>query len=112
MPSLYHFDTTPSTSKNLLTNEYLFGILPSMELIAYLRKKSATQLASEIGTSPMYLFHIASKRRKASPKMAVAIQRATGGEVSVYDLRPDLADIFNLSSPSPEQHEKDFQEVP
>ncbi len=51
-------------------------------------------LAKQVGCSPAYLSHIATGFRKASPKMAVAIEKATNNEVSRYDLRDDADEIW------------------
>lgn len=47
-------------------------------------------LADAAGTIPDYLWQIATKRRKASPALARRIETATAGEVSRYELRPDV----------------------
>ena len=65
-----------------------------MELKLYLKIHGADDLARKIGTSPVYLSHIAAGRRRASPARAQAIEKATGGQVTIFDLRPDLAEMF------------------
>lgn len=47
-------------------------------------------LAGLVGTDPRYLWQIATGRRKASPRLALAIESATKRKVSRHDLRPDI----------------------
>jgi DNA-binding transcriptional regulator YdaS (Cro superfamily) len=49
-------------------------------------------LAKRVGTSPEYLWQIATgwNDRKAGPAMAQKIDAATGGKISKSELRPDL----------------------
>ena len=50
------------------------------------------RLAADLRVSPDYLWQIATgwDNRKASPKLALRIESATGGAVSRHDLRPDI----------------------
>lgn len=50
------------------------------------------ELAASVGTSPDYLWQIATgwRDRKASHKLARAIETATSGAVTRHDLRPDI----------------------
>lgn len=50
------------------------------------------QLARDVMTSTQYLYQLATSWRgkRASPRMAQAIERATAGAVSRSDLRPDI----------------------
>ena len=52
------------------------------------------KLAKAIGCHPTYLSHISTGVRVASPLMAVEIEKATGGQVTRYDLRPDALEIW------------------
>lgn len=60
-------------------------------------------LAKEVGTSPAYLWQVARgwRGKRASPELASAIERATGGEIRAADLRPDIAAMF--APPASEQ---------
>lgn len=48
-----------------------------------------TRLAAAIGYSQHAVWH-AAKRGQVSPKMAVAIHKATRGKVKKQELRPDI----------------------
>lgn len=48
------------------------------------------ELATDAGTTVEYLSHIAYGHRKASPALALDIVRATHGQITPHDLRPDL----------------------
>lgn len=64
-----------------------------MELVEYISDMAARkQLAADIGTSPEYLWQIATgwRGKRASKVMALSIERATGGQVPPGKLRPDL----------------------
>lgn len=64
-----------------------------MSLRLHLRALSADErlaLAAQAGTSVGYLWQLAGKHRDASPKLALAIERATQGTVTRAMLRPDL----------------------
>ncbi len=54
-------------------------------------------LAASLGTSPDYLWQMATgwRDRRPSPEMAVAIHRATNGEVRCDDMRDDLTWTFH-----------------
>lgn len=51
-------------------------------------------LADAAGTDPQYLWQIATgwRGKRASPALARAIERATNGAVTRYELRPDIFD--------------------
>jgi DNA-binding transcriptional regulator YdaS (Cro superfamily) len=55
-------------------------------------------LAARIGTSLGYLSQVAHGHRRAGVLTISRIERATGGEVTAADLRPDL---FGLAEPKP-----------
>lgn len=60
---------------------YLSGLSPE-------QKK---ELADHFGTSVEYLSQLANGHRKAGPKFLAGIERATAGQVTQAELRPDLA---------------------
>lgn len=47
-------------------------------------------LAEAVECNADYLWQIATKRRKASPKLVQKIEAATGHQFTRYDLRPDV----------------------
>lgn len=64
-----------------------------MKLIDFISDMDQRRLlADEVGTVPDYLWQIARgwRGKRASRVMALAIERATGGAVTRYDLRPDI----------------------
>ena len=46
--------------------------------------------AAAAGTTPAYLSHLATGKRKASPKLAQRLHRASHGIVSLASIRPDI----------------------
>lgn len=48
------------------------------------------QLAADLGSSPAYLWQIATGRRSAGHKLARAIEKQTAGAVTKESLRPDV----------------------
>jgi DNA-binding transcriptional regulator YdaS (Cro superfamily) len=62
-----------------------------MDLKTYIaaERGRATALASKLGISPSYLSQLANGQAPASPERCVEIWRATDGEVTRQDLRPD-----------------------
>lgn len=56
---------------------------------------SAARLAKAVGMNPLYLSQITTGRRKPSAAMAGRIAKATGFQVSLESLRPDIYKIFN-----------------
>jgi DNA-binding transcriptional regulator YdaS (Cro superfamily) len=48
------------------------------------------EMALEVGISKTWLSLLISKRRKPSPTLAIAIEKATKGKVRREVLRPDL----------------------
>ena len=48
------------------------------------------EMAEHLGISPTWLGQILSGVRKASPKLAIAIEKATQGLVTRKEMRPDL----------------------
>lgn len=77
-----------------------------MNLKAYLaaERGRAVLLAKAVGTSPAFIAHIAHGRKLAPIKTAQAIELATDGEVTRYDLRPDVYGMPPLRK-KPEQDE-------
>jgi DNA-binding transcriptional regulator YdaS (Cro superfamily) len=65
-----------------------------MKLIEYLRKFGSKELAIKVGTSRAYLSQIAHAHRQAGPQMALRIEEASDGLVTVSELRPDLSALF------------------
>lgn len=64
-----------------------------MDLRTYLNtlpRGGQAALARAIGTSPVYLYQMATGRRPVAPTLCLAIQLATAGMVSVHELRPDI----------------------
>ena len=51
-------------------------------------------LAKEIGCNPTYLSHCSTGRRIPSAKLSIAIENATKGLVTKYDLRKDAESIW------------------
>jgi len=54
----------------------------------------AKSLAAQLSISPSFLSQIAAGTAPASPTRCLDIEKATGGEVSRKDLRPDWRDIW------------------
>jgi DNA-binding transcriptional regulator YdaS (Cro superfamily) len=48
------------------------------------------EMAQYLGISPTWLGQLISGVRKASPKLSIAIERATQGLVTRQEMRPDL----------------------
>ena len=48
------------------------------------------ELANRLGISPTWMNLIVSGKRDCSPELALAIEQATGGQVTRKELRPDL----------------------
>ena len=58
-----------------------------MKLKTYLKGKNDSDFSAEIGTTPNYLFQLKyNKRRRPSPALALKIEKATGGQVTVMEL--------------------------
>lgn len=66
-----------------------------MELKTFLKSKGRhyrRALSDCLGISNFYLGQVALGRRRPSETLAIAIEHATGGEVTLADLRPDMAE--------------------
>ena len=50
------------------------------------------ELARTLNTSPDWLWQVATgwNAKRASPQLAMRIERATSGQVTRHDLRPDI----------------------
>lgn len=60
---------------------------------AYFKSLSKDQrdaFASQVGTSVAYLWQIAYKQRRCNESLAIEIEKASGQQVRVEDLRPDV----------------------
>lgn len=57
-------------------------------------KGSQEKLAEAAGCSQQQISYLLKDAKTITPEMAVAIDRATDGEVSKFTLRPDLAALF------------------
>ncbi len=51
---------------------------------------SQTELAHRIGCSQVFVHQMLRGRRAVSARLCLPIERATGGAVTRYDLRPDI----------------------
>lgn len=60
-----------------------------MKLIEYLANKKATMLADKIGCSPVLISQWKSGVRPVPADKCVSIEKATEGDVTRKDLRPD-----------------------
>ena len=65
-----------------------------MKLRSYLdglARGGVAELATLLGISPIYLSQLAARQdgREPSPELALSVERATGGDVTRRDLRPD-----------------------
>lgn len=61
-----------------------------MNLSEYSEKHGRAELAEALKTSPAYVSQLASGHRRITAEMAIKIERATNGEVTRHELRPDL----------------------
>lgn len=48
------------------------------------------EMAQYLGITDTYMSLLIHEKRRPSPQMAVAIDRATQGLVTMYELRPDI----------------------
>ena len=63
-------------------------------------------LASALGTSPDYLYQIATGRRRGRAETVAAIARQTNGVVTVAEIWPDLADALHMRRPARRPRQK------
>lgn len=64
-------------------------------------KRAREEFAHRVGTTLAYLVHLGFGFRQASPELAIRIERASHGLVSLEDMRPDL-DWSYLASRTPQ----------
>lgn len=62
-----------------------------------LNRRGKEQFALRLGTSVGFLAQIAYGHRRCSPDLAIAIERETGGAVTVADLRPEFAESLRAA---------------
>lgn len=61
-----------------------------MELILYVKARGAQrQLAQKLGITPVLISQWANRQRPVPPERCVEIERATTGQVTRRDLRPE-----------------------
>lgn len=62
-----------------------------MDLLAYISDMGRrVELARQVRKNRVYLWQVATGRRRASTELAIEIERATAGEVTKESLRPDV----------------------
>ena len=69
-----------------------------MKLNEYYKNKSEAELtaiAKEAKTNTKNLEQIFKYRGAVSTKLAIAISKATGGELKAYDLKPELKELIS-----------------
>lgn len=72
---------------DIISEALKFG---AMDLDAYLQEhETANSLAEKLGISPVLVSQWRTGKRDVPIERCVAIERATGGEVNRWDLRPD-----------------------
>ena len=64
-----------------------------MKLSDYIKINGRPALARLLGTSPAYISQLAHGHRKPSPRFALAIEHATHGTVSRYELRLHIPEL-------------------
>jgi hypothetical protein len=82
MKTLLHVNATPTpTKKETMTLAEYFSTEP---------RGAKVEMALYLGITPTYMSMLIHNRRRASPEMAITIEKATQGLVTRKDLRPDL----------------------
>lgn len=64
-----------------------------MNLKTYLEPLSIperAEFAARAGTSPLYVYMLATGRKRPGPKICKALRDASSGAVTLAELRPDL----------------------
>lgn len=61
-----------------------------MELKKYLERTTQAAFADEVHVSQGMVGHWVTGRKRITAEKAVAIENATNGEVTRYELRPDI----------------------
>lgn len=92
-------------STRLLLSGVAHAMLPGMDLSSYykaLPQGGRKALAERIGTSPTFLYQMATGRRPVPDNLCVPLEKETQGEVSLRDLRPVL---FGLDAATPPAEE-------
>jgi len=64
--------------------------------------KIPPKIAERVGCTPDYIRKINRGIRRPGPAMAKKIVVASEGEITLYDLRPDLAELSLLGRVKPE----------
>jgi DNA-binding transcriptional regulator YdaS (Cro superfamily) len=67
-----------------------------MTLNEYLKtsRGEAIRLAKAVGVTPVYLRNIAYGERQPSKELAVAIEKESGGAVTVEEMHPEFAELL------------------
>lgn len=68
-----------------------------MKLIEYLRTLSVDERAAfarRCKTTPNHLRNVSYDQKTCGEDLAMAIERESGGQVTVEEMRPDLADLW------------------
>ena len=63
------------------------------EWLANASPERRDEVARNAGTSPGYLWQLAGGHRKPTPEIAERLQEASGGEITIAGLRPDLVPL-------------------
>jgi len=61
-----------------------------MDLPSYLEEHEARELAAALGVNPSLISQWKIGYRRISPETAIRIERATNGDITRADLRPDI----------------------
>jgi DNA-binding transcriptional regulator YdaS (Cro superfamily) len=69
-----------------LTLIIILVILVTMKLKEYLKTSSNEELAEKIGSTANYVHLLKYNQRRPSPELALKIEKATGGKVTVLEL--------------------------
>ncbi|MGJ8516611.1 transcriptional regulator [Carnimonas bestiolae] len=60
------------------------------EYLSELGKVGRKVMAQRCGTSPQYLYQLSLGNRTASPRLAIEIEKASGGVITCESLCPDV----------------------
>jgi DNA-binding transcriptional regulator YdaS (Cro superfamily) len=76
--------------KLLLRDQKQIAIVCAMKLLDYVKTRATQrELATKLGITPVLINQWANAKRPIPPERCVAIERATDGEVTRPELRPD-----------------------
>lgn len=76
--------------KLLLRDQKQIAIVNPMKLLDYVKTRATQrELATKLGITPVLINQWANGKRPIPPERCVAIERATDGEVTRPELRPD-----------------------